>query len=592
MLIAIMVPLCAGVKAQNPVSISTDTLPCGVRLPNYYYGRWYDTTGWYQDPDNWIWNPMSIDVHFIEECYSDGFRWRAFQQYAPRPIRIKGLWAMVSQYAGPNPEDTTTCLPVRDSTRLPEYLYLYVRNPKVEDTDSYMTYFLTRIATVRWDTAQPKMMCVQKTADGRFPNMYCHVYEALLDTVHTIEGEYWIGGSTSSNVWPLFSYYRPHFPTFYVGIKSSTHGSEMRDNPYAHYSDSPAGAPDGPWSSPGRPIAYGPFGVITDGQRYVEVLSADSSQGQGLLTAFYLDSTYQTISAVASRGFRFSHWNDSVTDNPRTIFVTQDTQFTASFAPLSEYDVAVRSSDETMGYVEMGTYRMPQPGDVIHDGEEIYYVYTRRSDSVYYEGDTSKFRAVANEGNRFVRWNDSVTENPRRVVVTQDTLFVAYFERIPQYEVEVRSNDQALGYVTGGNVYYEGEVADIRAIAHEGRHFAMWHDSVQDNPRRIVVVQDTSFTAIFRNGPVGVQEVAAAGVNFRLVPNPATEEVRCLTAGEEFDGGVLKVVDAAGREVLRRELPRQTQAYTFRVADYPSGTYFVTLTTAKGTSTQKLVVEN
>ena len=82
-----------------------------------------------------------------------------------------------------------------------------------------------------------------------------------------------------------------------------------------------------------------------------------------------------------------------------------------------------------------------------------------------------------------------------------------------------------------------------------------------------------------------------AGGQFRLVPNPATEEVRCLTAGEEFDGGVLRVVDAAGREVLRRELPRQTQAYTFRVADYPSGTYFVTLTNAKGTSTQKLVVE-
>ena len=474
LLIAMLVPLCAGVQAQNPVSISTDTLPCGVRLPNYYYGHWYDTTGWYQDPDHWFYNPVSSDVQFTKESYFDGYMWRAYQQYAPRPIRIKGLWAMVSQYAGPNPESpATSCLPVRDSTRLPEYLYLYVRNPKVEDTDSYRTYFLTRIATVRWDTAQPKMMCVQKTADGRFPNMYCHVYEALFDTVFTLEGEYWIGGSTNNNEIP--SVYRPHFPSLYVGIKSATNGWEMRGNPYAHFADFPAGAPDGPWDPPLRNNCYGPFGVLTDGQRYVEVVSADSSQGVGLMTAFYLDSTYQTISAVPSRGFRFSHWNDSVTDNPRTIFVTQDTQFTAYFAPLSEYDVAVRSSDEAMGYVEMGTYRVPQPGDVIHDGEEIYYVYTRRGDSVYYEGDTSKFRAVANEGNRFVCWNDSVTDNPRIVVVTQDTVFTAVFEAVAD---------------TGGQQQ-------------------------------------------------GIGGAAMSGGQFRLVPNPATEEVRCLTAGDEFDGGVL-----------------------------------------------------
>jgi hypothetical protein len=52
------------------------------------------------------------------------------------------------------------------------------------------------------------------------------------------------------------------------------------------------------------------------------------------------------------------------------------------------------------------------------------------------------------------------------------------------------------------------------------------------------------------------------------------------------------VRDEQGREVLRRKLAAGTRTLMIDVADYPSGTYFVTLTTAKGTSTQKLVVEN
>ena len=88
-------------------------------------------------------------------------------------------------------------------------------------------------------------------------------------------------------------------------------------------------------------------------------------------------------------------------------------------------------------------------------------------------------------------------------------------------------------------------------------------------------------------GEVGVERHGALP-ELTLYPNPSHGSV--TLAGLPGEGSVV-VRDMMGREVLRRELPRQTQAYTFRVADYPSGTYFVTLTNAKGTSTQKLVVE-
>ena len=228
----------------------------------------------------------------------------------------------------------------------------------------------------------------------------------------------------------------------------------------------------------------------------MEVASADSTQGTGQYSTFYPDSTYQSITAVPSRGFRFSHWNDSVTDNPRTVFVTQDTVFTA------------------------------------------------------------------------------------------------YFDTLARYRLDVYSNDAERGYVTGGGTYYDGDEVTIRATAHAGYYFLRWNDGVGYIYRPVVLTQDTSFTAIFwREGePVGVREAEAVGGQFRLLPNPASGEVRIVTEGEGFEGGTLAVSDAAGREVQRRELARGMRTCTLKVSDLPSGTYFVTLTTAKGTGTQKLII--
>ena len=503
-------------RAQNPVRISTDTLPCGMRQPNYYYTYWYDTACWYLQPETYgVWN--SNGVYLFTTNGAENHNTPTIQQYVSHPIRMRGLWAMVSQYPGGDPA-TPLFFPIRDSTRLPEYLYLYERKAGYE-TCYEDSMFLTRIATVRWDTAQPKMLCLPKTADNRYENMYCHVYEALFDTVYTIEGEFWIGASANSNTLhtSVENFGHDHFPALYVCM--GTGGWNYL--PYNTYSHRCSGhGADGPWYHYMTHDYYGPYGVITDGQRYVEVASADSAQGIGQTSTFYPDSTCQTITALPNRGYRFSHWNDGVTDNPRTIFVTQDTVFTAYFAPLQAYSVGVRSNDDTLGYVEMGTYRVPQAGDVIHDGEEPYYVYTTRSDSIYYEGETARFRATALEGAHFAGWDDGETENPRSVVVTGDLLFTALF-----------AEDE----------------------------------------------------------PVGTA-APAKGCEFSLVPNPAKGKVRCVV-GEGFGGGTLRMQDAAGREVLRRELSRGTRTCVLKVADLPAGTYFVTLTTTEGTSTQRLVIK-
>ena len=79
---------------------------------------------------------------------------------------------------------------IMDTNRLPEYLYLYVRDTKVElPIPGKESYFLKRVASVRWDTAHPKLMCLIQDADGRWTTrVYCPVYEALFDTVYTMYG--------------------------------------------------------------------------------------------------------------------------------------------------------------------------------------------------------------------------------------------------------------------------------------------------------------------------------------------------------------------------------------------------------------------
>ncbi len=579
LLTLVSVLLAVVARGQNPARVSTDTLPCGVRQPHYYYTHWYDTADWYlygsgldsihvynggRDTFYYHWTPH--EVLFDRASGPQSHYVASMEQYSPRPIRIRGLWVMVSQNSGGDPEDPTHLgwYPVQDSTRLPEYLYLYVRKPGSELPIDVETSFLERIATVRWDTAQPKMMCLQKTLDPAFPDAraYCHVYEAMFDTVYTLEGEFWIGASANSNTLRILGGGHEHFPSIYVRFGEDPDDRRW-NNPHAHKAWSYG--PDGPWTGYERSCRYGPYGVITDGQRYMEVGSNDTALGLGLYTAFYADSSYQTVTAARKRCGRFVGWSDGVSDNPRTVYVTQDTSFTAMFERLPLYGVEVRSSDDALGHAEGG--------------------------GAYYEGESATVEAVAYEGNRFVMWNDSVTENPRTVVVTGDTVFTAIFEPIPRYEVEVESNDHDLGYVRGGDTYYEGEEAEIEAVAHEGSHFEMWNDSVTENPRTIVVVQDTAFTAIFRSGLEGVVTVAVVS-QFRLVPNPASGEVRFEAYGGDFGGGVLTVRDASGREVLRRELAAGTQKVALSVADYPSGTYFVTLTTKEGSGTQRLIIEN
>ena len=174
------------------------------------------------------------------------------------------------------------------------------------------------------------------------------------------------------------------------------------------------------------------------------------------------------ISATANYGYHFVQWSDGNTDNPRTLELTQDTAFTAEFA-INQYSITTTSS-----HAERGTTQ----GDTTVN---------------YLEGIT--ISATPNYGYHFTQWNDGNTDNPRTVQVTEDKTYTAQFDK-NIYSITTYCDNQKGSVDAPNNAEYLDEIT-ISATANHGYHFTQWSDGNTDNPRALVLTQDTTFTAEF-----------------------------------------------------------------------------------------------
>ena len=95
----------------------------------------------------------------------------------------------------------------------------------------------------------------------------------------------------------------------------------------------------------------------------------------------------------------------------------------------------------------------------------------------------------------FVKWSDGVTDNPRYVVLTQDTTFTAIFEQT-RYAISYRC-DKSRGYVTGPKMAQSNDTIEFTAVPYYNYQFIQWSDGIKNNPRKAVITQDTVFTAEF-----------------------------------------------------------------------------------------------
>ena len=211
----------------------------------------------------------------------------------------------------------------------------------------------------------------------------------------------------------------------------------------------------------------------------------------------YLENEEATLTATPAEGYKFVQWSDGVTDNPRTIVVVSDMTFTAEFE-LKEYTLTTEAENGTVKGA--GTYK---------------------------HGDKATLTATPAEGYKFVQWSDGVTDNSRTIVVVSDMTFTAEFE-LKEYTLITEAEN---GTVEGAGTYKHGDKATLKATPAEGYKFVQWSDGVTDNPRTVVVVSDTTFTADIQkcwtvyataeNGDISGDGVYLEGDEVTLTVTPA-----------------------------------------------------------------------
>ncbi len=115
----------------------------------------------------------------------------------------------------------------------------------------------------------------------------------------------------------------------------------------------------------------------------------------GDTAALYLNEV--EISAIPNYGYRFVRWDDNNTSNPRTVIVTEDKTYTATFA------------------------------------KDIFYITTNAEHGSISGNSSAEYldfvtlTVNADYGYHFTQWSDGLKDNPRIFQITKDTTFTAEF---------------------------------------------------------------------------------------------------------------------------------------------------------------------
>ena len=134
------------------------------------------------------------------------------------------------------------------------------------------------------------------------------------------------------------------------------------------------------------------------------------------------------------------------------------------------------------------------------------------------DNNTAIIEALPREGYQFAAWHDGNTDNPRTIIVTQDTTFTANFEPLTTYQLIV-NYDPKQGHISGTGEYYPNEEATLTVTPLGGYRFKQWGDGNTDNPRTIVMTQDTTLEALFITGDYCGDDILYTFLNDTLALN-------------------------------------------------------------------------
>lgn len=394
---------------------------------------------------------------------------------------------------------------------------------------------------------------------------------------------------------------------------------------YAWYSDQHTGTINGATSPTLKLVrAFRNFTAEPSQQHTVTASSDCPTCGSVYGSGVYDENTVVTLTAVPDTCYRFVQWSNGETANPYSLTLTSDTMLTALFST-SNFYINAYPNDPVLGEV-LGSDSFPCGATAVlkaspthcsrfvgwSDGctQNPYLLHVASDSSVmaifvpdsilvtvlpedstmgtvsgsgyYHCIDTAVLCAVPAHCYRFVQWSDGSVENPRAFVPTFGQTFVAHFEIIP-YQLSVSANNAAYGHVTGTGTYDCEDTAVMAASPYSSYHFVSWDDGEVANPRRVAMVRDTSFVAVFASN-IGVSAYETNSP-IRVFPNPTSDVF--YVQGDDIQQ--VDVYDLTGHIVCVVRVANPDGQFVVDLSAFAAGIYPIRISSENGMVRHKII---
>ncbi|MBO6051680.1 MAG: choice-of-anchor J domain-containing protein, partial [Bacteroidales bacterium] len=289
----------------------------------------------------------------------------------------------------------------------------------------------------------------------------------------------------------------------------------------------------------------------------ITVVSSNNTMGTVSGGGTYTSGAEVTLEAMANPGYRFTGWNDNVTENPRSFTATSNASYTAYFADLGtnelHYDngtivnsmgaggniywavrfpASVLTSYNTLNSIRIwnqyaGSYevRICQGGTDAPGTQLATQTYTLSGTGAWFDATLSTpvtinpaqplWIVLYNTGVTYPAAGSTYAGNPDGSWVSLDGnnwnsicdygYYLSWMIRpvlsagsTPQtYTITALSSNNSMGTVTGGGSYTAGTTVQLIANPAANHHFVSWNDGNTSNPRYITVTGNATYIATF-----------------------------------------------------------------------------------------------
>ena len=274
------------------------------------------------------------------------------------------------------------------------------------------------------------------------------------------------------------------------------------------------------------------------------------------------------ISAIPNAGYRFVEWSDGNIDNPRSLELTQNTSLVANFEIIiltpdtaticygdtyqwndRTYDVtgtyydtlstglatlhltvlpAVEETIHNVSICQGNTYTWQVDGQVYSesgiysitlqdvngcDSVVTLHLIVKPSPSIKNAEVSVCAFELPYEWFGMEIWDSGTytTSQPYSSIDCDSIVYNLTFVVLPEHNLTISAEDTNMGdvFVSIWPTCPDNE-AEFEAIPNEGYRFSYWSDGSKENPRTMVLNQDTTITAIFREKVVDCENITAS----------------------------------------------------------------------------------